>query len=90
MYRGLSVIAMAPVLDEELKIGAVVRRTPRDVVDRLHRETLKALQEPKVRDKLAGMGFEPMVMTSAEFAAHVEQEIRLNAALVKATGIKSH
>ena len=33
MYRGLSVIAMAPVLDEEVKIGAVVRRTPRDVVD---------------------------------------------------------
>jgi dolichol-phosphate mannosyltransferase len=33
MYRGLSVIAMAPVLDEEQKIGAVVRRTPRDVVD---------------------------------------------------------
>jgi glycosyltransferase involved in cell wall biosynthesis len=33
MYRGLSVIAMAPVLDEEVKIGPVVRRTPRDVVD---------------------------------------------------------
>ena len=35
MYRGLSVIAMAPVLDEERKIGDVVRRTPRDVVDKL-------------------------------------------------------
>jgi dolichol-phosphate mannosyltransferase len=33
MYRGLKVIAIAPVLDEELKIGDVVRRTPRDVVD---------------------------------------------------------
>jgi dolichol-phosphate mannosyltransferase len=33
VYRGLKVIAMAPVLDEELKIGEVVRRTPRDVVD---------------------------------------------------------
>jgi len=33
MYRGLSVIAMAPVLDEEVKIGPVVRRTPRDIVD---------------------------------------------------------
>lgn len=33
MYRGLRVIAMAPVLDEEVKIGEVVRRTPRDVVD---------------------------------------------------------
>jgi dolichol-phosphate mannosyltransferase len=35
MYRGLSVIAIAPVLDEEVKIGHVVRRTPRDVVDEL-------------------------------------------------------
>ena len=35
MYRGLSVIAMAPVLDEEQKIGDVVRRTPRDVVDEM-------------------------------------------------------
>ena len=35
MFRGLSIVAMAPVLDEERKIGEVVRRTPRDVVDEL-------------------------------------------------------
>ncbi len=35
MYRGLRVIAMAPVLNEEKKIGEVVRRTPRDLVDEL-------------------------------------------------------
>jgi dolichol-phosphate mannosyltransferase len=35
MYRGLSVIAMAPVLDEEQKIGEVVRRTPRPTVDEI-------------------------------------------------------
>jgi dolichol-phosphate mannosyltransferase len=33
MYRGLSVITMAPAYDEETKIGVVVKRTPRDVVD---------------------------------------------------------
>ena len=33
MYRGLSVIMIAPVLDEEAKIGQVVRRAPREVVD---------------------------------------------------------
>jgi len=33
VYRGLSVIAIAPVLDEEVKIREVVRRVPRDVVD---------------------------------------------------------
>ena len=65
-------------------------KTPRAIVDRLNRETLKALQEPKVRDKLAALGFEPMVMTPAQFAAHVEKEIAVNAALVKAAGIKAH
>jgi dolichol-phosphate mannosyltransferase len=35
LYRGLSVIAMAPALNEEQKIGDVVRRTPRDVVDEM-------------------------------------------------------
>ncbi len=33
MYRGLSIIVIAPVLDEEVKIGDVVRRAPRGVVD---------------------------------------------------------
>lgn len=33
MYRGLSVIAIAPAWNEETKIGEVVRRMPRDVVD---------------------------------------------------------
>ncbi len=65
-------------------------KTPRDIVDKLNRETLTALREPKVRDKLATLGFEPMVMTPAEFAAYVKKEISVNAALVKAAGIKPH
>jgi tripartite-type tricarboxylate transporter receptor subunit TctC len=65
-------------------------KTPHEIVDRLNRETLKALQEPKVRDKLAALGFDPMIMTPAEFAAHVEKEIAVNAALVKAAGPKTH
>src|SRR4051812_44257995 len=35
MIGGLRVIAMAPVLNEEKKIGEVVRRTPRDIVDEM-------------------------------------------------------
>ncbi len=33
MYRNMRVIGIAPVLDEKLKIGRVVERIPRDVVD---------------------------------------------------------
>lgn len=35
MYQGLKVVLIAPVLDEELKIGEVVRRSPRDIVDQV-------------------------------------------------------
>ena len=63
-------------------------KTPRDIVDRLHNETMKALQAPKVRERIAALFVDPMVMTPNEFDAHVEKEIHLNAALVKAAGIK--
>ena len=33
MYKGLRVVLIAPVLDEEVKIGEVVRRAPREIVD---------------------------------------------------------
>ena len=33
MYRGLSVAAVVPAYNEELKVGEVLRRVPRDVVD---------------------------------------------------------
>ncbi|MGH6727351.1 MAG: Bug family tripartite tricarboxylate transporter substrate binding protein [Pseudolabrys sp.] len=63
-------------------------KTPHDIVEKLHDETLKALQAPKVRDKLAALGVDPMVMTTKEFGGYVRKEIAANAALVKAVGIK--
>ena len=64
--------------------------TPRHVVEKLNRETLKALQEPKVRDKLASLGVDPMIMTPPDMDALVRKEIDLNAELVKSAGIKGH
>ena len=63
-------------------------KTPREIIDKLHRETLIALQEPKTRERLATLGVDPMVMTPNEFDAHVQQEIAINAALVKEIGLK--
>lgn len=63
-------------------------KTPREIVDKLHRETLKALQEPRTRERLAALGVDPMVMTPNEFDAHVQKEIAVNAALVKEIGLK--
>jgi tripartite-type tricarboxylate transporter receptor subunit TctC len=62
--------------------------TPRDLVDKLSRETLVALQSPKVAAKLSALGVDPMSMTPSEFDAYVRKEIAVNAKLVKAIGIK--
>ena len=62
--------------------------TPREVVERLRRETLAAQQAPGVRERLAGLGVDPMPMSADEFAAHVEREVALNAALVRKAGLK--
>ena len=62
--------------------------TPREIIDKLHRETLKALREPKVRDRLDKLGVDPLLMSPTEMDAYVEKEIAINAALVKALGLK--
>jgi tripartite-type tricarboxylate transporter receptor subunit TctC len=64
-------------------------RTPRDIIDRLHRETSTALQRPMVKDKLAALGVDPMVLSPTEFDALVERDIATDAALVKALGLKA-
>lgn len=63
-------------------------KTPRDIVDRLHRATSEALQSPKMKDRFATLVLDPMPMTITDFNAYIQKEIALNAALVKAAGIK--
>jgi tripartite-type tricarboxylate transporter receptor subunit TctC len=62
--------------------------TPREIVNKLNRETLSALDTPKLRDRFSALGIDSMPMTPAEFAAYVDKEIALNADLVNAAGIK--
>ncbi len=64
-------------------------KTPSDIVSKLNRATLDVLQAPKVREKLGSLGVDGMVMTPAQFAAHVESEIQLNAKLAQRAGLKA-
>jgi len=64
-------------------------KTPGDTVNRLYRETVKALTLPDVREKLARLGAEPMEYNPEQFNAYLRNEITSNAALVKAAGIKA-
>jgi len=62
--------------------------TPRDIVQRLHDETAKALNDPAIRDVLKTLGADPMEMTPAQFDAFVKNEIGVVAGIVKAAGIQ--
>jgi tripartite-type tricarboxylate transporter receptor subunit TctC len=64
-------------------------KTPGDTVNRLYRETVKALGLPDVRGKLANLGAEPMDYNPEQFNTYLRNEIASNAALVKAAGIKA-
>lgn len=63
-------------------------KTPREIIDKLYAETNKALALKEVRDKLIALGSEPEDMTPAQFDKFFHDDIALNAALVKAAGIK--
>jgi tripartite-type tricarboxylate transporter receptor subunit TctC len=64
------------------------RRTARDIVQRLHDETVKAMSLPAVAEKLATLGVAPMPMAPEAFDTLVKNEIASNALLVKAAGIR--
>ena len=77
-----------PNSDYNFWVGmAVPSKTPRDIVNRIHQETAKALDAKEVRDRMAQLGAESMLMRPDQFDAHIRDEIVTNAALVKAAGI---
>ena len=63
-------------------------KTPKEIVDRLHAETMKALAHPRTREIYAASAAEPGTMSSAELQAYVTREIRDWAEVVRATGLK--
>jgi tripartite-type tricarboxylate transporter receptor subunit TctC len=65
----------------------VPAKTPREVVERLHRETVKVLKSPEIQAKLASFGADPMLMQPSDFDTYVRDEIATNEMLVKAAGL---
>jgi tripartite-type tricarboxylate transporter receptor subunit TctC len=61
----------------------VPARTPRDIVERIQRETAQVLQAPDVRARLAALSYEPVGSTPQEFAAYFKSELARFAGVVK-------
>jgi tripartite-type tricarboxylate transporter receptor subunit TctC len=77
-----------PDTDFDFWIGlAVPKKTPRDLVAKIHQETVKGLEDASVKEKLAKLGVEPMIMTPDAFDARIAKEAAIAATLAKAAGI---
>jgi tripartite-type tricarboxylate transporter receptor subunit TctC len=65
----------------------VAAQTPREIIEKLHRETAAVLQVPAVVARLATLGVEPMPMSQAQFVQFIKDDLEANVALVKAAKI---
>jgi tripartite-type tricarboxylate transporter receptor subunit TctC len=63
--------------------------TPREVVDRLQAEFIRALAAPDVRERMLALGAEPVGNRPEEFAAYIRAEADKYARVVKASGAKA-
>ena len=63
--------------------------TPAPVIERLYRETAKALQSPDVRERFAREGAEPVGSSPADFTGYVRAEYAKYTRIVRDSGIKA-
>jgi tripartite-type tricarboxylate transporter receptor subunit TctC len=77
-----------PDSDFDFWIGLMApKKTAREVVARIHQETVKGLEDPGVKDKLGKLAVEPLIMTPDAFDARIAKEAPLAHTLAKAAGI---
>jgi tripartite-type tricarboxylate transporter receptor subunit TctC len=62
--------------------------TPKAIIAQLHQETIKALNDPATKEKLAQQGGEPYTLTPEQFVALIKQELPRWDKLVKESGAK--
>lgn len=73
----------------EFWVGVLLPKSaPKSIVDAYHNAIDKALAEPSLAKKLAELGADPMKMSPSDFNAMIQREIKSNADVVKAAGIK--
>ena len=82
--------AGAPGQESDIILGVLVPAgTPRGVIDRLHREIVRIVALPDVRERLSALGFEPIASTPEEFADRIRWEIDKWAKVIRAANIKA-
>ena len=67
---------------------AAPRDTPRDVIDKLNREIMAGVADPRIKERLADLGCDPMPMTPADLSKLFASETERWATFIKAAGIR--
>lgn len=63
-------------------------KTPREIVNRLNEEVVKALATPEVKERFARLGADAWTLKPEQFDTYIATEIKSNALLVKAAGLE--
>lgn len=63
--------------------------TPRPVLDALHAQTVKALQIPEVRERMAALGIDAIGNTPAQLGAILRADLEKWTAVAKSAGVKA-
>jgi tripartite-type tricarboxylate transporter receptor subunit TctC len=63
--------------------------TPRAIIARLNAEVVQSMQAPDLKERLAGMGTDPLTSTPEEFGAYINREIAKWGDVVRKAGLKA-
>ncbi|MEO5669341.1 MAG: tripartite tricarboxylate transporter substrate binding protein [Ramlibacter sp.] len=63
-------------------------KTPKEIVNRLNDEVVKALATPEVKERFAALGADAWTLKPEAFDAYIREEVKSNAVLVKAAGLE--
>ena len=63
-------------------------KTPRPIIDKLHAEIVRALNSPDLKERLQGLGADPVGNTPEQYTAFMQNEIDKWAKVIKAAGIR--
>ena len=65
------------------------RNTPREVIEKINNEINAALADPKIKARIADLGYTPFVSSPAEFAQFIVEETVKWAKVIRTAGIKA-
>ena len=63
-------------------------RTPKAIIDRLHREVAAILRMPEIRERMLNAGLEPAGQSGEEVTRLIERDLKKWGPVIKRAGIK--